>query len=114
MVTMEKRKEIGILVAMGATRKEITRIFLLQGIFIGVSGTLIGLFSGWAVLAAEMKFNFIKLPPDVYMLESFPVQMQLMDFTAVGIVGILICLLAAVYPARRAASLDPVEAIRYE
>ncbi|MDP8209074.1 MAG: ABC transporter permease [Candidatus Electryonea clarkiae] len=114
MVTMEKKKEIGILVAMGATRKEIAQIFLYLGLSVGITGTAIGLSVGWALLAAQQKFQFIHLPPEVYMLAAFPVEIQAMDFLAVGLAGLVICLLASVYPARRAASLDPVEAIRYE
>lgn len=114
MVTMEKRKEVGILRAMGATRKEIQTIFILQGTVVGVLGTAAGLLIGFAILWAQQTWHFISLPSDIYMLASLPVQMMPFDFLWVGVVGVLLCLGAAVYPARRAASLDPVEAIRYE
>ena len=114
MVTMEKRKEIGILLAMGATRKEIGRIFVWQGLVVGLIGTSVGLLLGYALMWAQETFRFFSLPSDVYMINTLPVKMHLFDFTAVGVVAIILCLLAAVYPARRAADLDPVEAIRYE
>lgn len=114
MVTMEKRKEIGILLAMGATRKEIARIFVWQGLVVGLIGTALGLAVGYALMWAQVTFEFFSLPSDVYMINVLPVKMHLLDFTAVGVVAIVLCLLAAVYPARRAAELDPVEAIRYE
>ncbi|MBS1261094.1 MAG: Lipoprotein-releasing system transmembrane protein LolE [Calditrichaeota bacterium] len=114
MVTLEKRKEVGILMAMGATRREISRIFLYQGFAVGVSGTIVGLLLGYGLLSAQLKWKFFSLPSDIYMLNTLPVRMQPLDFAAVGVVGVLLCLLAAVYPARRAAALDPVEAIRYE
>ncbi len=114
MVTMEKRKEIGILVAMGATSREISRIFIMQGFVVGVIGTGMGLFIGWLLLFIQQTFHILHLPPEVYLLENFPVLMKPMDFVWVGLVGVALCLLAAVYPARQASKLDPVEAIRYE
>lgn len=114
MVTMEKRKEVGILRAMGATKKNIQQIFVIQGFIVGLLGTATGLLLGYAILWAQQTWHFISLPSDIYMLASLPVLMEPFDFLWVGVVGVLLCLGAAVYPARRAAALDPVEAIRYE
>ncbi|MBZ0264972.1 ABC transporter permease [bacterium] len=114
MVTMEKRKEIGILVAMGASRTDVARIFVFQGLVVGLLGTIFGLSLGFVILWAQQTYGFISLPSDIYLLSKLPVLMQFWDFLAVGVIGVILCLLAAVYPARSAAALDPVEAIRYE
>ena len=114
MVVMEKTREIGILKSMGASRKSITRIFLYEGIVVGVVGTFIGFVIGFGLCWAQLKYEFFSLPGDVYFISTLPIKMQAMDFILIGVAGLIICLLAAVYPAKRAAALDPVEAIRYE
>ncbi len=114
MVTLEKRKEIGILMTMGSTPREISRIFLIQGLIVGIFGIALGLGIGYLLLRIQQTYEIFSMPSDIYILSTLPVVLQPFDFIAVGVIGMLLCLLAAVYPARRAANLDPVEAIRYE
>jgi len=114
MVVMEKTKEIGILKSMGATSKSIMKVFVFEGLVVGVIGTMIGFLAGYALCWAQMKYQFFSLPGDVYFINYLPVQVVPNDFLFVGGAGILICLVAAVYPAYKAARLIPVEAIRYE
>ncbi|MFC1569829.1 FtsX-like permease family protein [bacterium] len=114
MVVMEKTREIGILKSMGSTSKSITRIFIFEGLVVGIFGTLLGELIGFGLCWAQKTYHFIALPGDVYFINSLPVKMQSLDFIFIGVAAIGLCLLAAVYPARRAASLDPVKAIRYE
>jgi len=114
MVVLEKTKEIGILKSMGATPTSIQRIFMLEGLVGGVMGTLLGCIIGYAVCWAQLKFQFFSLPADVYIISALPVLMKVSDFVYITLAGISLCFLATVYPARKAAKLDPVEAIRYE
>ena len=114
MFVMEKTREIGILKAMGAPSTSITRIFIYEGIVVGFIGTLLGFAIGYSLCWAQLKYQFFSLPGDVYFINSLPVKMQVLDFVFIGVASILICLLAAVYPARKASRLEPVNAIRYE
>lgn len=114
MVVLEKRREIGILKAIGATRQRIVRIFMFEGMIVGLVGTISGLALGWGLCRAQQLYGFFSLPGDVYFLSSLPVRMQALDFLIIAVVSLGLTLLATVYPARRAGRLDPVEAIRYE
>ncbi len=114
MVVIEKRREIGILKAIGATRERIMRIFMYEGMIVGIVGTVAGLALGWSLCRLQQVYQFFSLPGDVYFLNSLPVRMQIFDFVIIGFVSIGLTLLATIYPARRAGQLDPVEAIRYE
>jgi len=114
MVVMEKTREIGIFKSMGATDGAITRIFLYEGIFVGVVGTLIGIFIGFGLCWAQQTYGFFSLPGDVYFIDTMPVKMKIFDFLAIATASVLICLVSSIYPAKRAAKLDPVEAIRHE
>ena len=113
MSILVKTPEIGILRAMGATRKGIRRIFVIQGLVIGVVGTTLGCALGLFVCILQQEYELIRIPGDIYIINQLPVDMQLLDFALVSVVSVVICLLGSVYPARKAASLMPVDAIRY-
>ena len=114
MVVKEKRRDIAVLKSMGASSAAIGRIFLLNGAVIGVAGTVLGTLLGLAGCVLLARYQFVELPKDVFLVTTLPVRMDPVNFLVVGAVSIAICLLAALSPARRAASLVPVEVIRYE
>jgi len=114
MMVLEKNREIGILKAIGATQEGIMRIFLYEGLIVGFVGTLLGLILGWIVCWAQATYRFFSLPGDVYFLSYLPVRMQILDFAVVSLVALGLTLAASIYPARRAAKLNPIEVIRYE
>ncbi len=113
MMVMEKTKDIAILKAMGATNRHIMRIFVIKGMVIGFSGTILGVGLGTLLCAILKRYPIIKLPGDVYYFTSLPVQLQAMDVVSIALAAIGICFLATLYPARQAARLNPVDAIRY-
>ncbi len=114
MTVIEKRREIGVLKAMGATQSGIMKIYLLEGIFVGLFGSILGLILGFAVGEAQIKYHLFKLDTSVYIIPALPVSMHLSDFIVVGLIAIIICSLAALYPAKRAAHIDPADAVRWE
>jgi lipoprotein-releasing system permease protein len=114
MNVIEKSREIAILKAIGATNNSIMIIFMLQGLFIGLIGTLTGMTGGYLLGFVLNKYQIIKLPADVYYLSHLPVRMSLFDFAVVSISAILISFLATIYPAWQAAKVNPVEPLRYE
>ncbi len=114
MNVIEKTREIAILKTMGATDKGIMTIFMMQGLLIGLSGTVIGLTGGYFLCYLLNTYEVIKLPADVYYLSHLPVKTKLFDFIVVSLSAVIISFVATLYPARQAAKLDPVEPLRYE
>jgi lipoprotein-releasing system permease protein len=100
--------------SMGATPGIIRRIFMLQGTIIGVVGTVAGYVLGISFALLLRKYQFIKLPQGVYSLDHLPVLLNPADIAVIGGSALLLCFLATIYPARQAARLEPVEALRYE
>ena len=114
MLVMEKTKDIAVMLSMGATRRTIRRIFMLQGTIIGFVGTLLGYALGLTVGYLLKRYQFIKLPENVYTLDHLPIIITLSDVLIIGAAAMLLCFLATLYPARQASRLKPAEALRYE
>ena len=114
MIVMEKTREIGILKSMGATSNSIMKIFMYEGMGIGLFGTALGCLIGYVVGFLQLEYKLVSLPADVYIINSLPIEMQLSDFVAISGIALILCFLASVYPAYKASRLYPVEAIRYE
>jgi lipoprotein-releasing system permease protein len=114
MVVSDKTREIGILRAMGLPAAAVRRVFLLQGAVIGVVGTALG--TGLGLLLARLvdRRHLIALDPSVYFIDHLPVRVDALDLIVIVLASIIVATIATVYPARQAASLAPVEAIRYE
>ena len=114
MMTMEKSRDIAILKAMGATPKSISRIFLYQGLTIGMIGTFLGLMFGLFICWLLDRYDFITLPQDIYYIKKLPVLVEPFTVALICVSATVLCVLAAVYPAWQAGRTDPVEALRYE
>jgi len=111
---MDKAKDIAILKSMGATGLNIMRIFVFQGLVIGVIGTLLGFLGGVLLCGLLQRYEFIKLPRDIYYIDTLPVRMETSDVIVIILMAIAISFFATIYPAWRASRLNPVEALRYE
>jgi lipoprotein-releasing system permease protein len=115
VMVVEKTKDIGILKAIGMTSRDINRIFMIQGLTIGFIGTFAGTTGGIILCYLLKTYQFIKLPQDVYYIDKLPVSLQVWpDLTLVVAASMFITLVSTLYPALKAASLKPVEALRYE
>jgi lipoprotein-releasing system permease protein len=114
MVVMEKTRDIAVLMTMGATRKTIRRVFALEGLLIGITGTTLGTALGTVLCYLLRRYRFIHLPSDVYYITTLPVLLDPLNILLVSGSSVLICFLATLYPSGQAARIDPAEAIRYE
>jgi lipoprotein-releasing system permease protein len=114
MMVLEKTRDIAILMAMGCTSRQIMRIFMLQGILIGVVGTIVGAFLGVTGSFIMDHFRVIQLPLDVYFIPYLPFHVRPIDFALVTFTALVISFISTLYPALRASRVNPSEALRYE
>lgn len=113
LLVMEKHRDIAILKTMGASRRSITAIFMLQGLIIGLVGTTVGTAAGTTAAMVLDRYRLIRLPMDVYQVAYVPFTLLPADLLLVVTSAILVCFVATIYPSRQAARLDPAQALRY-
>ncbi len=114
MLVMEKTRDIAVLMSLGATKNMVRKIFMLQGVAIGTMGTALGFIFGLGASFLLKRYKFIELPHGVYSLDYLPVLLEWSDIVLTGVCAMLLCFLATLYPAGKAASLEPVDALRHE
>jgi len=114
LLVMEKSRDIAILKTMGTSSGRIMRIFMMQGLIIGLVGTVVGATLGLALCWVLDTYRLIQIPMDVYQVAYVPFVVKPLDFAVVIVSAIVICFLATLYPSRQASRLDPVQALRFE
>jgi len=111
---IEKHRDVAILMSMGARREQVRNVFVLQGVIIGVIGSVIGLVAGYGLSLLADHYHWITLDAEVYALSYVPFDPRWIDAVWVPAAAILVAFLATIYPARTATRVDPAEALRYE
>ncbi|MGC2697187.1 MAG: FtsX-like permease family protein [Candidatus Angelobacter sp.] len=114
MMVMEKTKDIAVLISMGAKRRQVRRIFMLQGVLIGLIGTAAGLILGYGIAIAGARYHFITLSSEVYSIDYLPFAPRAIDGVLVAVVALFISFVATLYPSWSASRVLPAEALRYE
>lgn len=114
MVVADKTREIGILKSMGLTSGSVLRIFILQGLSVGIIGTALGALGGLGLVELVDRYKLISLPGDVYFIDTLPVALDPADFFLIVAASVIVAFTATIYPAWKASKLMPVEAIRHE
>lgn len=114
MTVIEKTRDIGILKAMGAKDKDILSIFRFEGLIVGIIGSALGLLLGYAICLLQIHYQLFALDPTVYIIPAIPIEMRMSDFIAVPLAALILCFIASYFPSKRAATLQPSEAVRWE
>ena len=112
MTVGDRQRDIGILKAMGATPHSISKIFTLKGLGVGLTGVIFGNVTGYLLCWSQQTFEWIKLPGQIYIIQALPVKMLAIDFAYISLASVCLCFVFALLPARKAASLAPVVALR--
>lgn len=114
MTVMEKKKDIAILKSFGAKKRTIMKIFIIEGLAIGLVGIFFGSLFGYGLCEIIRKYKIVSLPQDIYYITNLPAKITLLDVFLVISVTVLICLFSTIYPSYRASRMEPQEALRYE
>jgi len=115
MVVIQKRRDVGVLQAMGVSRKDIRAIFLVEGLFIGVLGTGVGLALGLGLALLQKYFELVPMAQaESFLIDAYPVSVLWTDVVLVASIALGLCVLASLYPAARAAAIEPAQAIQMD
>jgi lipoprotein-releasing system permease protein len=114
LTVYEKKRDIGLLLALGAETANIRRVYLYQGLLTGVLGVILGSLIGLGIIWAQKEFGFFKLDTSVYIIPALPVELRWTDFISVSLGALILVMLATIFPARRAAMVSPADALRWE
>lgn len=114
MIVMEKNRDIGVLRAMGFSRRNISQLFLVEGGLVGLIGVGLGICLALIVGFLQIRYGFFRIPAEIYFMSQLAVKFNLQQFITVGAFGFLLALVATVYPAWKASGVQPADAVRYE
>ncbi len=114
MTVLEKKKDIGVIRTIGVNKKSIIKIFMFEGLLVGIIGTCLGIIIGLIVCYLQMEYNFYPLDPTKYIINAMPVEIRLTDIFAVGLMALVLSYIASLYPAKRAANTIIIDSIKYE
>ncbi len=114
LLVMEKQRDIAILKTMGASVRSVMTIFMMQGVIIGVIGTIVGASAGSVISVVLDRYHLIKAATDVYQMSYLPFRLVPLNVVIIVLGAVAICFVATIYPSRQAAGLDPVQALRHE
>jgi lipoprotein-releasing system permease protein len=114
MVVMQKYRAIGVLMSMGAKQRQVRSIFITQGVLIGLVGSAIGLFAGYALCYYANEYRLVPLDQTVYALAFVPFEPRASDGIWIAAASLLVSFVATIYPARNASRISPAEVLRYE
>ena len=114
MSVIEKKRDIGILRSMGVTENSVLKIFMFEGLLIGFIGTLLGIIIGYLICYLQIKYNIYPLDPSQYKIDSLPIELRYSDFFFISGASMILSFLASLYPAKRAAKVNPISAIKWE
>lgn len=115
MVVIEKRRDVGVLQALGVSRRNVRRIFLCEGVLIGALGAGIGFVVGLSLVLLQQYFHLVPLlGADSFMIDAYPVSIRMADLVVIGTISFALCVMASLYPAARAAAIEPAHAVQMD
>ena len=113
MIVLEKTRDVGLLKSIGATKRQITSVFIYQGIFLAVMGIILGNFLALLIMGIQLEFNIISLPSSVYFVSTVPILLKWYTFAGVSALTFLLCIFASVIPSYIASRIQPVNSLRF-